>query len=61
MLCRITADSAGQITRIRLVSVIVTSVEALAPPALLQGRDQAWSAGALASILREEGHDARPL
>jgi hypothetical protein len=40
---------------------IVTSVEALAPPALLQGRDQAWSDGALASILREEGHDTRPL
>jgi hypothetical protein len=27
---------------------IVTSVEALALPALLQGRDQAWSGGALA-------------
>ena len=27
---------------------VVTAVEALTPPALLSGRDQAWSGGALA-------------
>jgi hypothetical protein len=59
MLCRIIANCAGQITRIWLVPIpapstatgslkIVTFVEALALPLLLQGRDQAWSDGMLA-------------